>query len=139
MRTLGHLHPMAFSSNVSTLILLLVSTSPLSVCWAICRQSLMQFRLALSSLCSRGLPRAHYVAEAYLDLLSLLLPPPMEWEYRCAPPHPVYILLGTKPRALHVLGKYSSRRATSCICLLLRVYLRWLFLLLESFPSLLTI
>lgn len=58
--------------------------------------------------CSPGWPPTWYVAEKDLELLTLLSPPPKCWNYRFVPPHPVYVVLGPEPRALCVLGKYST-------------------------------
>lgn len=52
---------------------------------------------------------APYVGEADLELLSLPLPPP---EYRHVPLFCLHEVLGTKPRALHIVGKHSTNSAT---------------------------
>lgn len=52
---------------------------------------------------------AHYVGESDLELPILLLLPP---EYRHVPLLYLYVVLGTKLRALHIVGKHSTNQAT---------------------------
>lgn len=55
---------------------------------------------------SPGWPQT-YVAKDNLKFLILLHPSPQVWDYRHAPPHPVYATLGTEPKAFCMLGKHS--------------------------------
>lgn len=70
-----------------------------------CRQDLMQCRLASNLL---------YVKDD-LELLTLLPLPLQSWDYRHAPPHPVYAMLGTKPIASCILCKHSTKWAISSV------------------------
>lgn len=42
---------------------------------------------SLFEMCSPSLPLIHNVAEAGLELLTVQLPHPKCWDYRCMPPH----------------------------------------------------
>lgn len=62
-------------------------------------------------------PGTCYITDI-LELLGLLLLPPKWWNYKFAPPHVVYALLGLKPRVLWLLAKYSDSYAIiNPICL----------------------
>lgn len=70
-----------------------------------CRQDLMQCGLASNLL---------YVKDD-LELLTLLPLPLQSWDYRHAPPCPVYAMLGTKPIASCILRKHSTKWAISSV------------------------
>lgn len=55
-----------------------------------------------------GWPQVFYVAKDDLELWTLL-PLTLEWwDYRCAPPLPVSVVLGTEPWAWCMPGKHST-------------------------------
>lgn len=48
------------------------------------------------------------ITKSHLELVILLPPAPESWDYRCAPPPPVYVLLGTKHKAVYMLSEYDN-------------------------------
>jgi hypothetical protein len=54
------------------------------------------------------MPQTLHEAEGDLEHLILLTPPLESWDYRCALPHSVYLVLRIESRALWMLGKYST-------------------------------
>lgn len=55
---------------------------------------------------SLGWPRTHSIGEDGLDLSASTLRLGLPW---CVPPCAVYLMLGIKPRASHVLGKQCTK------------------------------
>ena len=53
------------------------------------------------------------LSENDLELLVLLPLPPECWDDRHVPPRAVYVVLGTKPTPLGMLGKHSPDKDTS--------------------------
>lgn len=60
--------------------------------------------------CNPGWFQTSHVAKDGLELLTFLPPAPEYWEFRCAPPYPVYAVLGIDPkvRAGQALYQVSS-------------------------------
>lgn len=60
-------------------------------------------------LCIPGWLQTCYAAKSGLELL-MLMPLPLEcWDYSCAQPHLLHVMLGTEPRASREAGTPSAQ------------------------------
>lgn len=76
--------------------------------WLLALLQLSVFVLFSKSLQWPFWPASFYIAEDGLELISLLPLAPKVLDCRHAPAHSVYMVLGTDPRALCMLGKHAA-------------------------------
>lgn len=75
--------------------------------------------------CSPGWSQTHNVARDILNSCSSCLSLPSAGISDMHHPHPVYMVLGTEPRASYVLGKHSSNGATSISHIVFCLFSQW--------------
>lgn len=76
--------------------------------------------------CSPGWPVAGFVNENDLELPMLMFPTPKGWDYRCASPHQVCVMLGMRSKAIYMLSEHYvselypqvlwNKISNNCLC-----------------------